>query len=248
MSRPTLGGLRARISGELIRYFPEFRYVRRPQFPAGSFDYEQYWEARGHTTGLPNRALIFAEWISRGARVLEVGCGDGALAAHLTEARGCRVVAVDVSERAVAFARHRGVDAHRRDVIKEPFGPDAFDYIVLSEVIEHLPLPEELLAALRPSSSRFLVSLPNTAYLFYRVCLGLLGRFPTQWVVHPSEHLRFWSVTDFRAWAEAQGCRVVREAASNGIPVLKRWHHNLFGHQMCYEMHRVERMRAWSSA
>ena len=34
--------------------------------------------------------------------------------------------------------------------------------------------------------------------------------------------------------------RVVREAASNGIPVLKRWHDNLFGHQVCFELHRLE--------
>jgi len=153
------------------------------------------------------------------------------------------VLAVDVSAQAVARARARGVDAHQRDVIAEPFSADAFDYVVLSEVLEHLPLPEELLAALRPSAPRFLVSLPNTAYIFYRVGLGLLGRFPTQWVVHPSEHLRFWSVTDFRAWARAQGLDVAREAASNGVPILKRWRHNVFGHQMCYELRRLEGTR-----
>jgi methionine biosynthesis protein MetW len=235
--------LRERIETEMIRYFPEFRYVRRPDFPRGSFDYERYWQRRGHTVGLPSRAEIFAGWVAPGARVLEVGCGDGALAQHLGAVRGCRVLAVDVSEQAVSFARERGVDACRRDVVKEPFERDTFEYVVLSEVIEHLPLPEELLAALRPVAPCFLVSLPNTAYIFYRVCLGLLGRFPTQWVVHPSEHLRFWSVTDFRAWARAQGFSVTREAASNGIPILKRWHHNLFGHQMCYELHRVEGRR-----
>jgi methionine biosynthesis protein MetW len=224
----------------LIRRFPELRYVRRPDFPRGGFDYERYWQSRGQTTGLPNRALIFADWIAAGSRVLEVGCGDGAFAQHLRATRRCTVLAVDVSAQAVAWARARGVDAHQRDVIAEPFSANAFDYVVLSEVLEHLPLPEELLAALRPSAPRFLVSLPNTAYIFYRVGLGLLGRFPTQWVVHPSEHLRFWSVTDFRTWARAQGLDVAREAASNGIPILKRWRHNVFGHQMCYELRRLE--------
>jgi len=38
-----------------------------------------------------------------------------------------------------------------------------------------------------------------------------------------------------RYWQE-----LAHEAASNGIPVLKRWHHNLFGHQMCFELHRLE--------
>jgi methionine biosynthesis protein MetW len=228
-----------RAAAALVRYLPELRYVRRPEFPRGGFDYERYWQERGETAGLPSRALIFAEWIRPGARVLEVGCGDGAFAAHLARTRGCAVTAVDVSARAVAFARERGVDVRQRDVLAEPFGRDEFDYVVLSEVLEHLALPEELLAALRPSAPRFLVSLPNTAYVFYRVGLGVLGRFPAQWVVHPSEHLRFWSVTDFRAWAGAQGFQVAREAASNGLPVLKRWHHNLFGHQMCYELHRL---------
>jgi len=230
-----LGG---RLRETLIRHFPELRYVRRPDFPRGGFDYERYWRARGQTAGLPSRALIFAGWIAPGARILEVGCGDGAFAEYLGAARGCRVVAVDVSEAAVALARARGVDAHRRDVIREPFARDEFDCVVASEVLEHLALPEELVGALRPSAPRLLVSVPNTAYVFYRVGLGVLGRFPTQWVVHPCEHLRFWSVTDFRAWSRTQGFRVAREAASSGIPILKRWRHNLFGHQMCYELAR----------
>lgn len=235
-----MGRLTERIRAGLLRYFPELQYVRQPNFPRETFDYERYWEARGRTTGLPNRVLIFAEWIAEGSRVLEVGCGDGAGAEYLARARGCRVLAVDVSERAVRFARERGVDAHQRDVVRDPFPRDTFDYVVLSEVLEHVPLPEEVLAALRPSAPRFLVSVPNTAYLFYRICLGFRGRFPTQWVVHPAEHLRFWSVTDFRAWAQAQGFEVARAAASTGFPFLKRWHHNLFGHQMCYELHRME--------
>jgi methionine biosynthesis protein MetW len=233
--------VRERIAAEAVRWFPEFRYVRRPEFPRGGFDYERYWQSRGLTTGLPNRALIFSDWIAAGSRVLEVGCGDGAFAEHLRRVRGCTILAVDVSARAVAWARERGVDAHQRDVIQDPYPRDAFDYVVLSEVIEHLPLPEELVAALRPTAPRLLVSLPNTAYIFYRVGLGLLGRFPAQWVVHPAEHLRYWSVTDFRAWAGAQGFQVRRQAASNGIPVLKRWRHNLFGHQMCYELEREGR-------
>lgn len=231
---------RNRIRTTLVRYFPELQYVRRPDFPAGTFDYERYWGVRGRTTGLASRALIFTRWIAAASRVLDIGCGDGAFAEHLVRVRGCQVVGVDLSERAVGLARERGVDAHRRDVIREPFPPDSFDYVVLSEVLEHVPLPEELLLALRPSAPRFLVSLPNTAFLLYRIGLGLLGRFPTQWVVHPAEHLRFWSVTDFRAWVRAQGFTVTREAASNGIPILKRWHHNLFGHQMCYELLRIE--------
>ncbi len=232
--------LRDRARVALIRYLPELQYIRPPIFPRGTFDYQRYWEWRGRTIGLPNRVFIFGRWISPGARVLEVGCGDGALAEYLAKVHRCRVLAVDISTQAVRLARQRGVEAYQRDVIKEPFPSDSFDYVVLSEVLEHIPLPDELLESLRPSAPRFLISVPNTAYVFYRLCLGFLGRFPTQWVVHPSEHLRFWSVTDFRAWARALRFRIVCEAAANGFPLLKHWNHNLFGHQMCYELHRDE--------
>jgi hypothetical protein len=71
------------------------------------------------------------------------------------------------------------------------------DYIILSEVLEHLPNPEALLTRLRDRfNRRLLIDIPNTGAMNDRLRL-LFGRFPKQWVFHPAEHLRFWTVKDF---------------------------------------------------
>lgn len=73
------------------------------------------------------------------ARVLEVGCGWGDLAARIAEELACAVVASDQSERMVELARSRGVDAQVADVRELPFADGAFSAVVAAWVLFHVP-------------------------------------------------------------------------------------------------------------
>lgn len=72
-----------------------------------------------------------------GGRILEIGCGDGAVAAEL-ERRGYRVLALDPSEEEVADARRRGVDAHVLEWPDEAPDEDRFDAVVFVRSLHHM--------------------------------------------------------------------------------------------------------------
>ena len=168
--------------------------------------------------------------------MLDLGVGDGALLDYLIRERHIEGFGLDVSQKAVDFCVAHGLNVKLADinqpiaqVIAAQFGTEAtFDYVIMSEIIEHLPDPETLLLALRPFARKgLIVSIPNTGYHQHRLRL-LFGKFPLQWVVTPGEHLRYWTRADFRWWAHQLGFRVAAEFPYEGTPGLKRLWPSLF--------------------
>lgn len=110
-------------------------------------------------------ALILRRLPAGSARVLEIGCGAGALARTIA-ARGATVDAVDRSPVMVARARATpapGVAVHLADVLRDPLPGDGYDAVVSLSTLHHLPLPDvlpRLGAALRPGGVLVAVALP----------------------------------------------------------------------------------------
>jgi SAM-dependent methyltransferase len=71
--------------------------------------------------------------------ILEVGCGQGELAARFACKLRAAIIAVDLSERMVELARGRGVDARIADVQQLPFADDAFDCVIAAWMLYHVP-------------------------------------------------------------------------------------------------------------
>jgi SAM-dependent methyltransferase len=72
------------------------------------------------------------------ARMLEVGCGAGALSARVVEEIGSEVIAIDTSQRMVDLTRERGVDARVADICALPFADGEFDCVAAGWVISTL--------------------------------------------------------------------------------------------------------------
>jgi SAM-dependent methyltransferase len=88
----------------------------------------------------PDAPQLVFEVVAAGApsRYLEVGCGEGELAARVQDELGCEVVAIDQSQRMVELTRGRGVDARRGDVQDLPFADGEFDCAVAAWMLYHV--------------------------------------------------------------------------------------------------------------
>ncbi len=222
---------------------PEYAWTRKPDFRnIRHIDYDEYWRTRGLSVNasLKDREKLMLERIPEGSKVLDIGCGNSRLPVEL-KAKSVSIEVADLSTSVlVLFAKHnipaRTLDLEHLDCATL----QTYDYIILSEVLEHTTNPEEIIATLLPHTTRFLITIPNSAFYRYRFHLMFAGRFFTQWVHHPSEHVRFWSHIDFLEWLSAQGLTVEESVASNGfsffglMPFVKNLHKNLFGHQILY--------------
>jgi methionine biosynthesis protein MetW len=151
--------------------------------------------------------------IAPGSNVLDLGCSQGLLAAPLRE-KGVRVVGVDVrpaQEAASALEAYYARDLEQP--LEIPTGR-VFDYVVVSDVIEHLRNRLEVLRSARrylKQDGRLIISTPNVALWFYRLSL-LIGRFeygPRG--VLDETHVHLFTRASFRRLVEKAGFHVVAE-------------------------------------
>lgn len=224
-----------------------FDRLRRPlplaELPSEGF-YDAYWNARlalepDITTTAPARAAIVSEFVRPGWSLLDLGCGDGSFLVSLLDlVPDLEVRGLDVSEAALTVARGRGLEASRLDLANPASEiPGSYDVVTALEVIEHLADAESVTLKAAAAAKRYLiVSVPNLGFIESRLRL-LIGRGPlTNVVHHVREHLRQWTVHDFRAWAEMLGLRVVAERPTRPVQALGLGHRapSLFSAGMLY--------------
>ena len=114
---------------------------------------------------------VLASLIPPQARVLDLGCGSGALGQHLASTKGCNVDGVTLNEAEAAHARPHYqrivVDNLETCDLFTTFAGQRYDAIVCADVLEHLSRPERVLAACREllaPSGQLLISVPNAGY------------------------------------------------------------------------------------
>ena len=199
-------------------------------------DYDEYWQSYGEIEGQVPRIEVICDLIEEGASVLDLGCGDGTLLATLVAQREVKASGIDISEEALRLARRRGLTDVRLANLSLPEFAIAgeYDYITVTEVLEHIANPEDLLAKVRGHFRRTLiVSVPNVGYYTHRIRL-LFGQFPLQWGQHPAQHLRFWTLRDFRWWTKLQAYRIIKAVPAQGFPILFRLWPSLFVDQVVF--------------
>ncbi|HMR64436.1 MAG TPA: methionine biosynthesis protein MetW [Anaerolineae bacterium] len=203
-----------------------------PQLSSTNLNYDKYWEHRGYHSFQPRYELI-AQIIQSGASVLDVGCGEGLLLQYLRDKLAVKGLGIDISREAAKLAKTRGVEVIIGDILTLELAKK-YDYIILSEIVEHIANPEQVVTKLKNQFTKgLIISIPNIGYYQHRLRL-LLGSFPVQWNIHPSEHLRYWTVTDFENWLDQLGLIKMQTRASNGFPILYRYLPNLFGNQVLF--------------
>ena len=163
----------------------------------------------------PDLAII-ADHVDAGARVLDVGCGDGALLAALRDRRGVDARGLELDAGNVAAAVARGLSVIQGDADTElaAYPDGSFDYAILSQTLQTTHRPDLVLGELLRIGRRAFVSFPNFAH--WRVRLSLLwgGRMPVtrllpeRWFDTPNIH--HVTVDDFRAYLRDAGVAIER--------------------------------------
>ncbi len=144
---------------------------------------------------------LVADQIFEGSRVLDLGCGEGALLEHLMATRRCRGTGVEIDAEAVLVAIRRGVPVIERDidVALADIADDSYDTVVLSRTLQTMLRPEYVLENMARVAERMVVSVPNFGYYPNRLRL-LAGRMPISkeipYAWYNSPNLRFTTLTD----------------------------------------------------
>ncbi len=164
---------------------------------------------------------IIADFIPAGSRVLDLGCGDGALLDFLVHQRGAMGRGIEIGEAGVLTCVRRGLSV-RQGNLQEGLGdyPDrSFDYVVLAQTLPFLDDPAMILAEMLRVGQRAVVSFPNWGHWRCRLELLTSGRIPRAvdlpqaW--HEKPRWQAFTVTDFARFCRENAIAITKQAYLN---------------------------------
>jgi methionine biosynthesis protein MetW len=168
-------------------------------------------------TSLRIDLAIIADLIPAASRVLDVGCGDGALIDTLTRTKACDARGIELSREGVSAAVARGLSVVQGDADTDlaSYPSAAFDYVVLSQTLQATHRPAEVLDHLLRIGRKAIVSVPNFAHWRARLSVLLKGRMPVTATLpvswYETENIHLCSIADFADLCAARGI-VVEQA------------------------------------
>jgi methionine biosynthesis protein MetW len=192
---------------------------------------------------------VVASFIAPGAKVLDVGCGDGLLLEKLATEKQVDGRGVELSQRGVNECVARGLSVIQGDADTDlVFYPDrGFDYIILSQTLQATKNPKAVLEHLLRIGDKVIVSIPNFGYWPNRLALAFKGHMPVNrhlpysWYDTPNIH--FCTIRDFVNLCDEVGATVESAAALDGSGQkiglsMPWWFWNFFGQQAVFMLRR----------
>lgn len=203
-------------------------------------DYDEYWKRRGPSSWVYRRWEVAADAMKDGCSVLDIGCGQGGFLRYLRQRYpNMHITGCDISDAAVEQAKSEGFNAFVHDIGTAPL-TKTYDYITCFDVLEHTPYSEVAFRHIKPHFRQLLfVSVPNIGCLRCRIRLALFGKFPlTVCLMHVNEHVRHWTVSDFRYWMKRESMRILRIEGQYGLRGFYKWFPSWFAHGLIYILDR----------
>jgi len=206
-------------------------------------------EAARTAAGARVDLVVVADMVEHGAKVLDVGCGDGELLHLLAETRGVDGRGIELSREGVNEGVAKGLAVIQGDADTDlaDYPDDAFDYVILSQTLQATRHPRVVIEHMLRIGRHGIVSFPNFGHWRIRLQIMFGGHMPRtanlphDWYDSPNIH--FCTIKDFRQLCSVVGARIEKAVALNawGKPLQLSvpwgfW--NLFGEQAVFLLSR----------
>lgn len=170
---------------------------------------------------------LIASWIKPGARVLDLGCGEGSLLEYLIQHKNVKGSGIEQNESRAAKCIEKGLSVIQGDINQEvqDYPDDSFDYVILSQTLQQVYAPDDLIRSMLRIGKMGIVSFPNFSHWRVRMHLFMTGyapvtkQLPYQWFDTPN--IRVITLKDFRKFAREVGYRILKEVAIDSQSVNK---------------------------
>ena len=171
---------------------------------------------------------LIAELVPPGSRVLDLGCGNGELLAHLQQQRQCTGYGIEIADANVLACTQRGVNVIQLNLEEglAMFEDQSFDMVLQLDTLQHLRNTEGMLRETARVGRVGIVSFPNFAHWPNRLSV-FTGRMPVtkalpyQWYDTPN--IRVGTYTDFEVLARRDGLRILDSFGIQNGAAVRRW-------------------------
>jgi len=161
---------------------------------------------------------LMSEWITEDSHVLDLGCGDGTLLAHLADSRNITGYGLEIDDDNLELCIEKGVNVIDTDLNQglSDFNEDSFDYVVMTQALQTIHRPDLLLKEMLRVGKQGIVTFPNFGHWKVRKSLFLGGlmpktrALPEDWYI--SENIRLCTLHDFEKLCNTLDIEVLQRA------------------------------------
>jgi methionine biosynthesis protein MetW len=176
---------------------------------------------------------IIYQLVEAGARVLDLGCGNGDLMYLLAREKNARVQGIELDDTAIYECVKKGLSVIHSDIESGlvEYPDRSFDYVILNQSMQEVKRVDMVFEQALRIGTRIIVGFPNFAYigarlmLFFRGMSPITSSLPYHW--NDTPNVRFLSISDFRNYCHEKGLRILAARYLNAEKEIRFWP-NLF--------------------
>ena len=183
----------------------------------------------GQSQGLRLNYSIITDVVEVGAKVIDLGCGDGTLLAKLIAEKKVKGIGVEINQESVISSLEKGLSVIQGDIdegLKE-FQDQEFDWVILNQTLQSTEKPDYVVDEMLRVGKKAVVSFPNFAYWKVRFYLFFMGKMPKskilpfEWYNTPNIHLL--TVNDFYDFCKKRNIKILKSVYMTRANVRKNF-------------------------